>query len=1207
MLTVAKLSRWSVNYYNDTARAAGQAAKDAQTAGGGLAEYYSERDSRTPVWVCAGDAAAAAEMVGLADGERAGGDADPEVVARWLDDGCAPSGECGRSHGKRGVHGFDLTFCAPKSVSLVRAFGDDVTQKAVGAAHQVAITEALEYLADHAGYSRVHNPITGEKDLVSLPGVVAAAYQHETSRAGDPHLHTHVLVPNRQARSDGKLVSLDGTSLIHEARAAGMIYQATLRRELHLSVGIEWAPVDPSTGMADVAGITPTMIRAWSTRSTQLREWAANNLTVVDSAKGLTQGQLAAAQKATRPAKPEHLAWAELRQQWADDGRGFVIDEAAHQAARAARIATEKRGVNPLRLARAAAAGIDKPAFTRADLVEAIAPVLPVHIEGAPGTPRTLVEAIVDRVGMRITAQRTAAQREGSERFTAPEIISEEAAVIGLIDTRNDRAALPETTVTAAVQAAELSADQGRAITAIGTSPWLIQPLSAPAGAGKTTSLTALRSAANTDGRRVLVLAPTGQAVDVAVREGAGDAGFTVAKALRSLREGTLALDPSVLIVVDEAGMVGTTDLHELLSATTGAGVKTVLVGDAHQLAPVKARGGMFAQLCSDVPWAQRLSEVWRMTDAAERQSSLAVRDGGPAPLRRAVGWYRRQNRLHTGDPVAMAADALDAWRADQRAGRDGLLIADTWEMADALNTRIHGDTINPDAPHVVAARGHQIAVGDVIITRRNDPTISVYDATEYTKVDGAPVRNGNRWQVFEVDPDNDRIAARRISDGARAAFSGDYLTEHVTHGYAVTVHAAQGATADTTHAVLGEGANRAAAYVAMTRGRASNSVYLYDRIAGEGDHEHAEPTVGVHQARRGTSAQAAALLRTVLGRDDRARTVLQTAADTDRALLPESVQELLDTHDRTVAACRTAYRRHLGNEAVEREVAAELPALRAAVELLETAATGRSGAGGYPYSAAAKAFAEIGEPHRKAVAAIAGDLHAVQVLTIHPDAADDKPAALAAITAAARAHQKRMPFSHNQARPGVLALPATQAAADRAAELGYADTIRRPGSAVKHFQDGSWTLPPGGSLVIVDDADHLHPTLLASLVELAATRTNTKLLLITTEGTDRSADRTNEGVEVLREALPWAQHIGTPTRNSQRDNVIDRTRRDLAAAGAGVEGPATVVAAELLARHTDQARTFSDEVTARERFITSMTRSRDRDRGLDRDDGLEL
>ena len=156
------------------------------------------------------------------------------------------------------------------------------------------------------------------------------------------------------------------------------------------------------------------------------------------------------------------------------------------------------------------------------------------------------------------------------------------------------------------------------------------------------------------------MLAPTGQAVDVAVREGAGDEGIHGGEGVaRRLRDETFVLDPSVVVVVDEAGMVGTADLRELLSATTAAGVKTVLVGDAHQLAPVKARGGMFAQLCSDVPWTQRLSEVWRMHDPAERSASLAVREGGPAPLRRAVGWYRRQDRLHTGDPVAMAADAL--------------------------------------------------------------------------------------------------------------------------------------------------------------------------------------------------------------------------------------------------------------------------------------------------------------------------------------------------------------------------------------------------------------------------------------------------------------------------------------------------------------------------------------------------------------------
>src|SRR4029078_9705794 len=123
--------------------------------------------------------------------------------------------------------------------------GDDVATKAIAEAHTAALVEAMEYLAAHAGYTRVHNPITEEKDLQRLPGLVAIAYQHETSRCGDPHLHTHVILPNRRRRTHAQLVSIDSKSRYHEAKAAGMIYQATLRHLVHAELGLEWAPVDP--------------------------------------------------------------------------------------------------------------------------------------------------------------------------------------------------------------------------------------------------------------------------------------------------------------------------------------------------------------------------------------------------------------------------------------------------------------------------------------------------------------------------------------------------------------------------------------------------------------------------------------------------------------------------------------------------------------------------------------------------------------------------------------------------------------------------------------------------------------------------------------------------------------------------------------------------------------------------------------------------
>ena len=902
MLTIAPLKRWSINYYNETARTAGQAAKDAARANGGLGEYYSERDTRAPVWMCAGDKVKAAELAGLSDADRAGGQANPDLVERWLDDGVAPNGACGRRFTERDNHGFDLTFCAPKSVSLLRAFGDDVTQKAVEEAHTGAVADALEYIHAHAGYTRVHNAVTGTKDLVWLPGLITAAYQHETSRAGDPHLHTHVIVPNKQPRADGKLVAVDSDSFWHEAKAGGTVYQASLRRRLHRALAKEWGKTDPHTGMAELAGAAPAMLRAWSQRSTALREWAADNLVLADDKA--SAAQLAAAQKATRPRKPEGMAWAELRRLWHEDPRGFSLDPAAEQAAKRQRLDELQRlGLDARRHARSAAAmaaGIDKPAFTRADLVELVGAQLPVDTPDDPRSVVEQIEALVDAVAMRVTEPRQAHHREGHERYTIDRVLAEEITTLDMLDRRDERAVIPAPLI----DTTSLSADQAKAVTNMATSPWLIQPLQAPAGAGKTHSLKALRDAAHRVGKHIIVVTPTGKAVDVAMRKNAGDDGHTVDRALLKLRNNTLPLDSRTVVIVDEAGMLGTPKMRELLDATTGAGAKTLLVGDPHQLAPVKARGGMFEQICTDAPWAQQLTEVWRLRDPQEKAASLALRHGGPKPMRRAITWYRDHDRLHTGDHITMAADALAGYRADREAGKDAMLICETHEMADALNRRLHDEHVDADAPTVTANRGHRIAVGDTIITRRGDYTIPTEQLNEHGRPTGPgdPVRNGNRWTVTAIDVERGMIAARRHGDGARAAFGADYYREHITHGYATTVHPQQGADAETCHLVAANTTNAQLLYTGMTRGSERNTVYLYQRLAGEGDHEHADPP-GVHVTRRGTPDDAAHLLRQAMSRrdDQRPRTVHDVAAGTDRDQLPERIASLLDRHDRAL------------------------------------------------------------------------------------------------------------------------------------------------------------------------------------------------------------------------------------------------------------------------------------------------------------------
>jgi ATP-dependent exoDNAse (exonuclease V) alpha subunit len=570
------------------------------------------------------------------------------------------------------------------------------------------------------------------------------------------------------------------------------------------------------------------------------------------------------------------------------------------------------------------------PTFTRADMVELIGAHLPID---GPCEPCELIEQLVDTVGVRLSGLREAHQREGSEKFTLEAIIGEEERILAMADESDNRSRLD----VRAQDVGDLSADQERAIRNIAVSPFLVQPLQAPAGAGKTHSLQALRAAAHRARNEVLVLAPTGKAVDEAMAEGAGDHGLTVAKALHLINDKKITITRSTLVVVDEASMVGTPDLQKLLACAAAARCKMVLVGDAYQLSPVTARGGMFEQLCADLPWSQRLGEVWRMADPEERDTSLALRSAHGHRLRKAIKWYRDHGRLHCGDPIAMAADALDAYLADRTAGTDALLICDTWEMADALNRRLH-DTLTTAGPTVTVARDQLISVGDIIMSRSNDVSITVEAGPHHRAGDRVDqVRNGNRWRVAGLDPDGNRIAAERLSDRARVVFDSDYLKSNVTLGYAATVHSAQGVTADSCYAILGEGASRAMIYVAMTRGRHNNEAFLYQRLTHEADHNHTKPISGdgIHIARRANKYSAAHHFRVILANDDRPRTVHAEAEHIDRHLLSNPVAELLQRHDSRRRGRQAVWNTHVRTSEVwhsgQYRMAAAMSASRAA------------------------------------------------------------------------------------------------------------------------------------------------------------------------------------------------------------------------------------------------------------------------------------
>lgn len=165
-------------------------------------------------------------------------------------------------------------------------------------------------------------------------------------------------------------------------------------------------------------------------------------------------------------------------------------------------------------------------------------------------------------------------------------------------------------------------------------------------------------------------------------------------------------------------------------------------------------------------------------------------------------------------------------------------------------------------------------------------------------------MRNGNRWRVYAIDPDNHRIAARRLNDGARTVFTGDYLRDHITNGYAITVHSAQGATADTTHAVLRDTTSRELFHVAMSRGRQANTAYLAPQL-GRDDHGGQGLLVLDGESGR-PSRHAAELARSIIANDtDRLRTAHNAG---NYSVVPERVRALLSRRQQHTAERRTSY-----------------------------------------------------------------------------------------------------------------------------------------------------------------------------------------------------------------------------------------------------------------------------------------------------------
>jgi len=419
------------------------------------------------------------------------------------------------------------------------------------------------------------------------------------------------------------------------------------------------------------------------------------------------------------------------------------------------------------------------------------------------------------------------------------------------------------------------SVDQALAVEKIATSGRVVDVLVGPAGTGKTSTMAALRAAWESEHGEgsVIGLAPSAVAAEVLGLELGIDTENTakwltehrripdlVAHRERlatqlarhspplsaggtKLREQLRAAEQAVedrrlrsgqLVIVDEASLAGTFSLDELVSAAKDAGAKVLLVGDWAQLSAVEA-GGTFSLLVSDRgDLAPELSDVRRFTSEWEKTASVELRLGREP----AIDAYETHGRVTGGKRAEMLDRLYAAWKADIDAGRSSLMIASDSATVAELNHRARADRVTGGivAGEGLAIAGNQVAgVGDEVVTRANNRLLTTGRRW---------VKNGDRFVVTATNDDGS-MAVRRAGGAGEVVLPADYVAAHVELAYATTAHRAQGRTVDTAHAIISPTTTREVLYVAATRGRQSNQIYVdtaYDPDPQTSHDEMTEP-----------------------------------------------------------------------------------------------------------------------------------------------------------------------------------------------------------------------------------------------------------------------------------------------------------------------------------------------------------------------------
>lgn len=710
--------------------------------------------------------------------------------------------------------GVDVTFSAPKSVSIRWALSDEQQRIEIERAHSQAVEQALAYLREHAPLvRRRHEGLVVEEPAADL---LAAEYRHTTARGvdahelPDPHLHSHVVITS-VVRADGQIAAVSSRPVFRAARETGAFYRSALAANL-AELGCE---IEPQTGKDgryfELAGVSRELRDAFSRRAREVQRHAERFRAKYGRAP--KRGELRTLKAEHRPAKrlvdrgELDRAWRQTADRQPSPGQ---LDHNDHQRELSRPADQPIEQVIEQRLTERSST------FTigelRATVLEQTAGRLDPHAALELAAQMTRDRTVIPLEGGRMT---TLALRAAEQR------IQRQLTAMSLPADRDtgERAREQAAQLVAERIGATLTDEQSRALHAI-TGAQRAAILIGPAGTGKGVVIDAAARAEQLAGADTWGIAVAGSTAQRLGHDTPALTGktLTLDRLLAATANGRIAIGPHSTIYFDEAGMADTRRLSGIASLVERTGAKLVLIGDAAQLPSIGA-GGMFEHLTQRLPTVQ-LGEVMRARDPQEKRAWADMRAGRTD---RAMAHYRSQERLNIADTRDQAIErAANAWEQLTRDHDPSQVLL----ISDASNHEI--DRINARAQQLRLQRGElgerQLELPATHYTlRRGDRVILTAQHHQHGL---ERIENGSRGEIAEITADGGALIRFDLT-GREALIAGNELA-NVRLAYAQHIHRAQGATVE--HALIITGGwqtSQESAYVQATRARATTSWYV--------------------------------------------------------------------------------------------------------------------------------------------------------------------------------------------------------------------------------------------------------------------------------------------------------------------------------------------------------------------------------------------